>query len=263
MFKERLRAWYKKQGRLSSKAVYYRDGVGDSMYSKVLGNEVNKLESAYAALKEELNSDMAAAGVSAAEKLQITAVVVTKRHHTRFYPRTDDNQENCQPGTCVDSMVTHPCFFVFFLQSHHAIQGTARPTYYFVIRNDMDFTADQIQTFTNALCYTYVRCTLPVGYAPPAYYADQLCERARLYVKRINVEEIDDGPGRRLQRPRGEKNETKEERKARIEAYNRILEEWETAVADAWRNYQFGPMYQGEQSHGPWHAKLNDSMFWM
>jgi len=139
----------------------------------------------------EVSSDMEQLDIEATEieKPDITAVVVTKRHYTRFFPPNSyPDWKNCEPGTCVDSVVTHPVYFDFFLQSHIPIQGAAKPTYYFVIRNDMNFTATQIQTLTHDVCYTFVRCTLPVGYVPPVYYADQLCERARLYIRREMVD---------------------------------------------------------------------------
>ena len=45
----------------------------------------------------------------------------------------------------------------------------------------MGLKSEQLQNFTYELCYFYVRATVPVGYAPPAYYADRLCKRARRY----------------------------------------------------------------------------------
>jgi hypothetical protein len=129
-----------------------------------------------------------------------------------FYPNSDKQNENCLAGTCVDSGVTHPAYFDFYLQSHLPVQGTARPTYYFVIRNDIAFSADQLQTLTNNLCYTHVRCTLPVGYAPPAYYADQLCERARLYTKRTSVETLLGVSDRAPVKPAKVRGESKEVR---------------------------------------------------
>ncbi|PZC92364.1 Piwi domain containing protein [Pyrenophora tritici-repentis] len=36
---------------------------------------------------------------------------------------------------------------------------------------------------THRLCHTYVRTTLGVSYALPAYYADRLCERGRCYLR--------------------------------------------------------------------------------
>jgi len=36
---------------------------------------------------------------------------------------------------------------------------------------------------THRLCFTYARATCSVSYAPPAYYADRLCERGRSYLR--------------------------------------------------------------------------------
>lgn len=48
----------------------------------------------------------------------------------------DRGNNNCIPGTCVDSVVTSPYYQDFFLQSHSDIKGTARPTHYFILKND-------------------------------------------------------------------------------------------------------------------------------
>jgi hypothetical protein len=167
MFTERLTTWYTKHGRLPSKVIYYRDGVGDLQYASVLGNEVSKIEAAYTAVLTSIAKELAKNNIISIPKPSITAVLVTKRHHTCFYPNSDIRDKNC-------NSVTHQAYFDFYLQSHLPVKGTARPTYYFVIRNDIAFSADQLQALTNNLCYTYVHCTSPVGYAPPAYYAGKL-----------------------------------------------------------------------------------------
>ncbi|OCL01970.1 stem cell self-renewal protein Piwi, partial [Glonium stellatum] len=174
---ERLRAWREANGgRLPSKILYYRDGVSEGQYLAVREKEITQIKTAY--------YQMQAAQISKQEP-QITAIVVTKRHHTRFYPSPEcemTKKGNCIPGTVVDSGITNPVYFDFFLQSHDALEGTAKPTYYFVLENGMRFTAQQLQDFTHALCHTYVRATKSVSYAPPAYYADRLCERGRCYI---------------------------------------------------------------------------------
>ncbi|GJN26717.1 hypothetical protein PR202_gb14672 [Eleusine coracana subsp. coracana] len=46
-----------------------------------------------------------------------------------------------------------------------------------------NFTADELQTLTNNLCYTYARCTRSVSIVPPAYYAHLAAFRARFYME--------------------------------------------------------------------------------
>ncbi|OAG11142.1 ribonuclease H-like protein [Paraphaeosphaeria sporulosa] len=178
MTQQRLNAFYKKSNRLLANVLFYSDGIDESQYARVQVTEVLGIKSGYQAFAEST-------GISQDPK--ITTVIVTRRHHTRFYPSNvingheNSRESNCSPGTCVDSGVTHPNYFEFYLQSHHPIKATARPARYFVLDNGMSLTEQQLQKFMYELCYSYVRATLPVGYAPPAYYADRLCERARCY----------------------------------------------------------------------------------
>jgi hypothetical protein len=70
----------------------------------------------------------------------------------------------------------------FYLQAHQGLQGTARPAHYSVIKDDVGFSADQLERFTLNLCYYFARCTRAVSICPPAYYADLLAERGRAYL---------------------------------------------------------------------------------
>ncbi|CAL9117838.1 unnamed protein product [Musa textilis] len=88
----------------------------------------------------------------------------------------------CVAGTVVDTKICHPAEFDFYLCSHAGIQGTSRPAHYHVLWDENNFTADEMQTLTNNLCYTYARCTRSVSIVPPAYYAHLAAFRARFYM---------------------------------------------------------------------------------
>ena len=52
----------------------------------------------------------------------------------RFFANPNDQNSidrtgNLKAGTVVDSGVTHPRAFDFYLQAHAGLQGTARPTH--------------------------------------------------------------------------------------------------------------------------------------
>ena len=52
---------------------------------------------------------------------KLTIVVVGKGHHVRLFPkngRDGDRSGNCPAGTVVDTDITHPTEFDFYLQSH-------------------------------------------------------------------------------------------------------------------------------------------------
>lgn len=179
MIVERLKFWQKKnQNKLPNKVIVYRDGVSESQYRKVL-------ESEYPAFKKAFDKLYGAES----KHPKISIVVVGKRHHTRFYPTkeedTDGKTGNPQPGTVVDRGVTGEKLFDFFLLAHQGLQGTSKPAHYVVLKDDIKLGADQLQSLTHNLCYTFARATRSVSICPPAYYADLLCERGRSYLQSV------------------------------------------------------------------------------
>lgn len=148
MVYERLLHWenisaQQKTKRLPDKIVYYRDGVSSGHYDKIKQVELAAIDRAYAKARTTLKLNP--------QDVRLTAVIVTKRHHTRFYvlpgqPGDDWGNGNTLPGTSVDKLVTSPYYQDFFLQSHSGIKGTAKPTHYFVLRNDNPtLTLDKIR----------------------------------------------------------------------------------------------------------------------
>ncbi|XP_042432340.1 protein argonaute 1C-like [Zingiber officinale] len=155
--------------------IFYRDGVSEGQFYQVLFHELNAIRKACASL--------------ANFHPRITFIVVQKRHHTRLFANNHDDRRsvdksgNILPGTVVDSKICHPTEFDFYLCSHAGIQGTSRPAHYHVLWDENNFTADQLQSLTNNLCYTYARCTRSVSIVPPAYYAHLAAFRARFYME--------------------------------------------------------------------------------
>jgi eukaryotic translation initiation factor 2C len=179
MIIERLKLWQKRnQNRLPNKVIVYRDGVSEGQYRLVLENELPAFEKAFDKLYGAKNKHP-----------KISIIVVGKRHHTRFYPTTmegtDGKTGNPMPGTVVDRGVTGEKLFDFFLLAHQGLQGTSKPAHYVVIKDDIKLGADQLQSLTHSLCYTFARATRSVSICPPAYYADLLCERGRAYLHSV------------------------------------------------------------------------------
>ncbi|GFZ18268.1 argonaute family protein [Actinidia rufa] len=171
MVGEILDDFYQAQTRLPKRIVFFRDGVSETQFYKVL--------------QEELQAIKAACSRFWSYKPPITFVVVQKRHHTRLFP--NQNQvfdENIPPGTVVDTAITHPREFDFYLCSHWGVKGTSRPMHYHVLWDENQFTSDELQKLVYNLCFAFVRCTKPVSLVPPAYYAHLAAYRGRLYLER-------------------------------------------------------------------------------
>ena len=113
--RELLIEFYKANGKLKpSKIIFYRDGVSEGQFDQVLAHEVRAVQEACMKLEKEYRP-------------RITFIVVQKRHHTRLFcenskDETKNKARNVPPGTTVDSGITHPYEFDFYLCSHFGIQ---------------------------------------------------------------------------------------------------------------------------------------------
>lgn len=99
-------------------------------------------------------------------KIKFTVIVAEKRHHIRFFPTgppASDKNGNPVPGTLVERDVTHPFEYDFYLCSHAAIQGTARPTHYHILMDECAIKGDGFQKMLYEHSYQYMRATTPVS----------------------------------------------------------------------------------------------------
>ncbi|UJR37628.1 hypothetical protein I4U23_030325 [Adineta vaga] len=173
MVTDLLKLFAQKNGCFPNKIVFYRDGVDDGHFQKVLDNEVRALQNACKALY--MNNPLP----------KITFIIVKKRHNTRFFirePNPNPNikmMSNVQPGTVVDTGIVHPQGFDFYLNSHAAIQGTSRPILYHVLYDEIGFSSDEIQSLTYYLCHSDVRCTKAVSVPAPVHYAHLAAYQSR------------------------------------------------------------------------------------
>ena len=114
MVKELLIEFYKANRKLKpSKIIFYRDGVSEGQFDQVLVHEVRAVQQACIMLEKDYRP-------------RITFVVVHKRRHTRLFCENQRDEvgkaRNVPPGTTVDSGITHPYEFDFYLCSHYGIQ---------------------------------------------------------------------------------------------------------------------------------------------
>lgn len=202
-FKKTVLCWGRARGKRPDKIVIFRDGVSESQYETVLEKELGLIRKACEALADEeykYELKRTEGGRSGPVPLgkkpslwspKITFVVSVKRHSTRFYPTDsismNERTRNIKAGTVVDRSVTQARFWEFFLTAQDAIKGTARPTRYVVLHDEIfrekykTLAASKLEEFTHNLSYMFGRATKAVRLCTPAYYADILCTRARAY----------------------------------------------------------------------------------
>lgn len=169
IFPAAVRRWCQKNQCAPEHVFYFRDGVAEGQFAHVMEKEVQEIRQ----ILQEVGRN----------KPKITVIVATKRHHIRFFPGsgTGDKNGNPLPGTIIEHEVTHPFHFDFYLCSHVAIQGTARPVHYHVIHDEVQYPIDKLQAMIYQQCYQYIRSTTPVSIHPSIYYAHLAAARARAH----------------------------------------------------------------------------------
>lgn len=175
MFEDILMAGYgPKKRNLPSNIVILRDGVSEGQFKIVLESELRKI---YAMLDR----------IYANKKIplpKVTCMVVQKRHKVRFMRKTPVQSRNgpdfnIQPGTVVDSKITHPTDFTFYMAPHKAIQGTSRAAHIYVLHDKIGFNEDEAQSMIHALSYLSPRCTKSTSIPTPVNLADRAAERGK------------------------------------------------------------------------------------
>ncbi|CAF0780555.1 unnamed protein product [Adineta steineri] len=168
MVTELLEYYREANNRLPNKIVFYRDGVDDGQFARILNFEIPQLKRAF---KEVYPKDTLPL---------LTFIVVKKRHHTRFFMLDNQNKTvNIPPGVVIDTDIVHPGQFSFFLNSHKALQGTNRPALYHVLYDEIQFTADELQLLTYYLCFTDPRSSTSEAIPSLIHQADLAASNAR------------------------------------------------------------------------------------
>lgn len=164
------------EGKMPETMVIFRDGVSDGQFDKVTTTELPAVKNAL------MNMGMLA------DSIKIAIVICQKRHHTKLaYEDRGQNGEveyiNLCPGVVVDgssaNSIASPYINEFYLNSHIAIQGTARACKYSLIYDEIGFKISELELLTYWTTYLYCRCTKSVSYATPAYYAHWASRRGR------------------------------------------------------------------------------------
>jgi eukaryotic translation initiation factor 2C len=146
MIKSRLLSFFAKnrtnarpEGRFPQHILFYRDGVSESQYGMVKLEELQRIrDGCVEAFRQQ--------GQNIENIPKITLLVVGKRHHARFYPKSPAVPgQNTPSGLVVDTVVVNPTYADFYLQSHDSPIGTAKSAHYVVIENESGYTLDALE----------------------------------------------------------------------------------------------------------------------
>jgi eukaryotic translation initiation factor 2C len=132
MVTESVKLWMKRHpGKMPKRIIAFRDGLSEAQLQMCKANEIPKIEAGIEAANPDGSYSMP----------ELFVICTVKRHHVRFFGKAGSNSvvhgpdNNPLPGAMVDQdVVLNARGHDFFLVSHQAIQGTARPCHYIPLK---------------------------------------------------------------------------------------------------------------------------------
>eukprot|EP00835_Amoeboradix_gromovi_P005854 NODE_599_length_6258_cov_0.597987.p1 type:complete len:845 gc:universal NODE_599_length_6258_cov_0.597987:5837-3303(-) len=161
-------------GKYPETLIVYRDGLGEGQFNTYASKEINGMRQAALELKFEF---------------KLLFICSIKKHVTRFFSINNKNTTrngNLVNGLVVDREITGK-HFEFYLQSHNGLQGTAIPTRYVVLQDELHMTGDDVQQFTFNMCHVFQRSAAPCSIPNVVKMADLFAERIKRYEKSSTV----------------------------------------------------------------------------
>ncbi|XP_060844789.1 piwi-like protein Siwi [Rhopalosiphum padi] len=168
-----------KNGTLPTSIVVYRDGVGEGQISHVHNTEVRLLQTA-------------CKRIYGPKSVPFAFVIVTKRISSRFFSLGSKGPQNPQPGTIIDTVVTDPTKYDFFLISQHVKQGTVTPTHYHVIEDTLGLPPDIMQRLTFKLTHMYYNWSGTIRVPAPCQLAHKLAFLTAKVLRHAPCTELDE-----------------------------------------------------------------------
>ncbi|KOC60009.1 Piwi-like protein 1 [Habropoda laboriosa] len=165
-----VKAYYKYNKRYPDRIIVYRDGVGEGQIDTVARYEVKQLLAAFKNIEQNYQPTL-------------TVIVVHKRINTRIFAKCSMGLENPPPGTIVDSYITKPAYYDFFLVSQNVREGTVSPTHYIVVYDNRNMKAEHIQRLTYKLCHLYYNWPGTIKVPAPCQYAHKLASLVGLHLQ--------------------------------------------------------------------------------
>ncbi|KZT69027.1 Piwi-domain-containing protein [Daedalea quercina L-15889] len=178
------------KGNYPGSIVFFRDGVSEGEFEKVSQNEVLNIKQILRDMDQINQNGQPILGQKAYKSgalPKITFIVVGKRHHVRFFPRSKqeaDGSGNCPPGFIIDDEITNAKYPDYYLQSHSGIQGSKYQVSLLCSRNH---DACSYQRLSFNLCHVYASATRSVSIPAP-----RVCARAENHFpEEMHFEESD------------------------------------------------------------------------
>ncbi|KAI9608048.1 hypothetical protein H4Q26_005501 [Puccinia striiformis f. sp. tritici PST-130] len=188
--------------------IIFRDGVSDGEFSQVLESEFK-----------------AAKGICGSETVRKGGRVQDHIHSMREKSSFKDvagltlsrQIRQCASRICPRQPNRRPIAVRFLCPDPGRLARNSRPTRYVILKDESNSSADQLQAIIQIISSGFQRATRSVGLATPAYYADIVASRAKLWLN------VDDDASTVASGSSG-RDQTAEERAHDLDVYKQRIE---------------------------------------
>ncbi|XP_061624752.1 piwi-like protein 1 isoform X1 [Phyllopteryx taeniolatus] len=174
-----LKDFYKFNKCFPSRIIVYRDGVGDGQLHNVVNYEVAQIIGSIKSMGQDYMP-------------KLSVVVVKKRINCRLFEHSNGKMFNPPPGTVVDTEVTRPEWYDFYIVSTAVNSGSVSPTHYNVVYDTSGLKPDHMQRLTYKLCHMYYNWQGIIAVPAPCQYAHKLAFLVGQSLHREPSMELDD-----------------------------------------------------------------------
>ena len=140
----------------------YRQGGNDMQNKKILKREVP-------IIKELINGNCSILNKN--NNCNFLFCIVNKKTMNKFFQNENGNIKNPESGTIIDSIITRPEYFEFYLQPQYVNQGTANPVHYQILYDSTGIPIEIFEIMSYHLTFYYSNWNGPIPYPAPLQYA--------------------------------------------------------------------------------------------
>ena len=175
--------FYNKHKRYPEYVIIYRQGGNEKQVQRIYLDELP-------VFKAFFSGDINNGGYNANFKPKFSIISVNKKSDLKFFQCEDGKKEVTNPpsGTVIDTDVTTPDYFEFYLQAQHVNQGTANPVHFHCIWDTTGMPIEDMENITFNQTFYYWNWNGPIR-EPAALKFAEVCSQFNAKVKLEGVHE--------------------------------------------------------------------------
>jgi aubergine-like protein len=143
---ESIKQFYLANGCAPSKLIIFRGGTNETERKRIMTQDILPLVKFF---KEKIDLKLLVEG------FKWTYISVNKKTDTKFFEVGREGLRNPQEGTVVDSGITNPKYYEYYIQNQFVNMGTATPTHFVVLYDNSNYRIEELERISYYMSFYY------------------------------------------------------------------------------------------------------------